>query len=183
MQRKKIYWFASLFITLTLIVSTTLVAHATGSAAPLSAPAGTFTPLADAYVIETSATTNYGTATTLRVDGSPVTTSFLRFAVTGLNGAAVQSALLRVYANSANTSGYSVKSVADNTWAENQITYSNAPAAGGTIASSKAIAAGAWVVVDVSSYKRPPEHFGGLFHAQKFVFRVTDKGTFFPVNI
>jgi len=127
MQRKTIYWFASLFITLTLIVRTTLVAHATGSAAPLSAPAETFTPLADAYVIETSATTNYGTATTLRVDASPITASFLRFAVMGLNGAAVQSAVLRVYANSANTSGYSVKSVADNSWSENQITYSNQP--------------------------------------------------------
>jgi hypothetical protein len=120
MQRKTIYWFASLFITLTLIVSTTMVPNATGSAAPLNAPAGTFTPVADVYVIETSATTNYGTATNLRVDGSPITTSFLRLAVTGLNGAAVQSAVLRVYANSANTSGYSVEAVVDNRWSENR---------------------------------------------------------------
>jgi hypothetical protein len=52
----------------------------------------TFTPVADAYVISTSASTNYGTGTTLRVDGSPVTNSYLRFVVSGLNGATIQSA-------------------------------------------------------------------------------------------
>ncbi len=152
MLRKSIYWLASLFITLALIASTTLVAHAIGHASPLNAAAGTFTPAADAYVISTSATTNYGTNTSLRVDSSPTTVSYLRFVVTGLNGAAVQSAVLRIYANSANTTGFSVKAVADNTWVENKITYSNAPAAGSTIASSKAFTAGTWVTVDLTGY-------------------------------
>jgi hypothetical protein len=111
----------------------------------------TFLPNADAYVISTSASSNFGTATNLRVDGSPVTRSYLRFAVSGLSGT-VQSATLRIYANSANTTGFAVHSVADNTWSESGITYANSPAEGGIISNSAAFNAGAWVAVDVTSY-------------------------------
>ncbi len=152
MQRRTVYWLASLFVVTSLLVSTNLVAHATGNSAPLNAAAGTFTPVADAYVISTSATSNYGTSTSLRVDSSPVTRSYLRFTVTGLNGTAVQSAVLRIYANSSNKTGFSVQAEANNTWTESQITYSNAPAVGSLIASSKGCASATWVSVDVSSY-------------------------------
>ncbi len=152
MQRKTINWFASLFFAFSMLVSTTLVAHATGNAAPLNAPTLTFTPVADSYVISNSASTNYGTSTSLRVDASPVTRTYLRFTVAGLNGAAIQSAVLRVYANTSNKNGLSVLAEANNTWTESQITYSNAPAVGSKINTSKACAAAAWVSVDVSSY-------------------------------
>jgi Calcineurin-like phosphoesterase len=152
MQKKTIYRLASLFIVISMLFSANLVVHATGNSAPTSATLAPFTPVADAYVISTSATTNYGTATNLRVDSSPVTNSYLRFTVSGVNGATVQSAVLRIYANSANTTGFAVKSVASNTWAENTITYSNAPVAGATIKNSVAFSAAAWVSVDVTSY-------------------------------
>lgn len=152
MQRRTIYWFASLFFTFSMIVSTSLVAHASVNAAPLNAPTLTFTPIADAYVISTSAAANYGTSTSLRMDASPVTRTYLRFTVSGLNGAAVQSAVLRVYANSANTSGFSALTEVNNTWSESQITYSNAPAIGSKINTSKAFVSGSWVSLDVSSY-------------------------------
>jgi hypothetical protein len=102
-------------------------------------------------VISTSAGSNYGTATNLRVDNSPVTHSYLRFIVSGLSGN-VQSAILRIYANSANTTGFSVHSVADNTWTESGITYTNSPAVGSVIKSSASFNSGTWVAVDVSSY-------------------------------
>jgi len=122
------------------------------AAAPANSSGGSFPPVADAYVISTSASTNYGTIPTLRVDGSPVTKTYLRFVVSGLNGVTVQSAVLRIYANSANSTGFSVKAVSNNTWTENLLTYSNAPAAGSLIKSSAAISAGTWVQVDVTSY-------------------------------
>jgi hypothetical protein len=78
--------------------------------------------------------------------------SYLRFTVSGLGGAAVQSVMLRIYANSANTAGFSVLALADNTWGETTITDSNAPAPGSTIKSSAAFGAGTWVQVDISSY-------------------------------
>jgi hypothetical protein len=78
--------------------------------------------------------------------------SYLRFTVSGLGGAAVQSAMLRVYANSANSAGFSVLALADNTWGETTITYSNAPTPGSTIKSSAGFGSGTWVQVDISSY-------------------------------
>jgi hypothetical protein len=152
MRKNFVYRLASLFILITLLFGTNLVVQATAQYAPAGASVLTFSPEADTYVVQTSASTNYGTAKSLRVDSSPITDSYLRFVVTGLNGAPVQSALLRIYANSANTTGFSVQEVADNTWVENQVHYSNAPAAGITISTPQPFARGTWVEVDVSSY-------------------------------
>jgi hypothetical protein len=112
----------------------------------------TFKPVADAYVIKSSPDTNYGTSSSLRVDSSPTTRSYLRFTVAGLNGSSVQSATLRVYANSSNSSGYSVGEVSDNSWAENKITYNNSPPPGSTINKSASFKSGGWTQVDISSY-------------------------------
>ena len=151
MQNKFSFRLMSLFFMANLLVGN-MGMLATHQPASSGTPTVTFTPVADAYVISTSASTNYGSATTLRVDGSPVTNSYLRFVVSGLNGATIQSASLRIYANSANTTGFAVKAVANNTWAEKTITYSNAPTVGATLKSSAAITAGTWVTVDVTSY-------------------------------
>jgi hypothetical protein len=72
--------------------------------------------------------------------------------VSGLNGNTIQSVKLRMYANSSNPTGFSVRTVADNSWAETKITYANSPTVGSIINSSAAVSSGAWVEVDVSSY-------------------------------
>lgn len=95
--------------------------------APPQQSGNTFTTVADAYVAGDATTTNYGTATTLRADASPDLNSYLRFDVQGLTGS-VTSATLRIYANSASSTGYTLYAVTDNTWTETGITYSNAPA-------------------------------------------------------
>src|SRR5512138_945025 len=64
----------------------------------------TFTPVADAFVRSTSATSNSGTSLSLLTDTSPDIRSYLRFNVQGL-GAPVQRATLRVFANSSSNSG------------------------------------------------------------------------------
>ena len=110
-----------------------------------------FTPTADAYVKSNTASTNYGTATTLRVDTSPVANGYLRFNVQGLS-TSIKRATLRVFVNSASNKGYRVNELADNTWNELTINYGNAPAPGGLLGSSGAVTAGTWVAVDVTSY-------------------------------
>jgi hypothetical protein len=79
MQKKTIYRLASLFILVAMVFGSTLMAHATMQPAPLDALAVTINPVADAYVIASSASSNYGTSVSLRVDSSPVTRSYLRF--------------------------------------------------------------------------------------------------------
>ena len=111
----------------------------------------TFTSVADSYVDSSNPSTNYGTATQIRVDGSPTVRSYLRFNIQGLSGT-VTSATLRVYANSALSAGYDAYRVSDNTWTETGITYNNAPAFGTAIGSSGSISANTWTSVNITSY-------------------------------
>jgi len=92
----------------------------------------TFNPVADAYTDGSAATTNFGAAATLRVDGSPVSVSYLRFDVSGLGGPAT-SAVLRLYSETSHSSGYSVFGVASTSWIETgpnnttALNFNNAP--------------------------------------------------------
>jgi hypothetical protein len=123
----------------------------TPTVAPTTSP-GTLTvvPVADSYTDASAPTTNHGTATTMRVDGSPVVRSFLRFNVTGASGT-VTTATLRVWANSAQSTGYDAYSVANNTWGETTITDANAPPFGAKLGSSGAVATGTWTSINVTS--------------------------------
>jgi hypothetical protein len=96
-------------------------------------------------------TKNNGTLTTLRIDGSPIVQSYLRFNVLGLNGT-VTRATLRIFANSASTSGCVANTVGDNTWTETGINYNNAPPLGLTLGSSGPISTGTWINMDVTVY-------------------------------
>ena len=111
----------------------------------------TFTPSADSYVDANNSSMNYGSQTQLRGDGSPVIRSYLRFVVQGLNGPVVR-ATLRIFANSGSTSGYDIRSVTNNTWAESTITYNNAPAVGGILGSSGGFNSGTWTTVNITPY-------------------------------
>ncbi len=88
----------------------------------------------------------------MRADASPILNSYVRFSVSGLGGLPVTRALLRLYVNAGSSSGAKALAVADNTWGESTITYSNAPPMGSIIATSGALTAGTWVTLDVSPY-------------------------------
>jgi hypothetical protein len=95
--------------------------------------------------------TNYGALATLRVDASPIVRSYLRFNVQGVNGT-VTRATLRVFANSASSSGVGVSGVSDNTWIETGINYNSAPPPGSSLGSIASFGAGAWISIDVTVY-------------------------------
>ncbi len=121
----------------------------TGTSAPTSL---TLTPVADSYVDTSNASANFGTSTQLRVDGSPIVNSYLRFTVPSLGGGSVSRVRLLIWANSASSSGIAAKTVANNTWGETTINASNAPAVGSTLATSPAVVTGTWITYDVTSY-------------------------------
>ena len=111
----------------------------------------TFTPVAYAYVSATTPTSNAGTSTSIRLDGSPIVRSYLSFSVANVSGP-VGQAVLRVYANSSQNKGYSVYAVADTSWSEKGITYANAPPFADTASgASGRVTAGTWTSVDVTS--------------------------------
>ena len=138
--------------TATLAPSPTGTMSQTPTRTATSAPAiRTFTPVVDSYVNESSPTTNYGTSTQLRVDGSPFVRSYLRFNVQNLTGR-VTRATLRIFANSAASSGCVANIVSNNTWTETGLTYSNSPALGSALGSSGSFGTGVWISMDVTAY-------------------------------
>jgi len=128
------------------VSSPTLTATQTTVASTLSFP-----PIADAYVDANNPATNYGALATLRVDASPIVRSYLRFNVQGVNGT-VTRATLRVFANSASSSGVGVSGVSDNTWIETGINYNSAPPPGSSLGSIASFGTGAWISIDVTVY-------------------------------
>ena len=112
----------------------------------------TFSDQADTYVSASYPNTNYGSATTLRADGSPDVHSYLRFSVSGLNGQPITRARLRFYMNSGSSAGLVAQAVSDNTWGETAVTFNNAPSLGNTLATSGAVTAGTWTTLDVTTY-------------------------------
>jgi hypothetical protein len=129
-------------------VVTALLVFGGGSAA--TAATTTVTAAADAHVQADFPTTNYGSATALRIDGSPVANGYLRFAVSGTVGT-VSKATLRLFARTTASTPVDAYSVADTSWTESAITYSNAPPIGAKIASSGAQTSGQWASIDVTS--------------------------------
>jgi hypothetical protein len=91
----------------------------------------TLSPVADSYVRADQPTANFGTATSLRVDGDPASVSYLKFDVQGLSTAPTQ-ATLKVVSPISSTTPINAKSVANTTWTETGVTYNNAPAVGQT---------------------------------------------------
>ena len=112
----------------------------------------TFTPTADAYIDQTTASTNFGSVTTLQTDNSPVKNFLLRFNVTGINNQQIRSAKLRLYNVDASSKGGDVYRVNDNTWQESTVTWNNAPAADTTLlASLGAVSVNSWYELDLTS--------------------------------
>lgn len=110
---------------------------------------------AGAYVSQQSPTTSFANPATLKTNGGSAAVgdtehSFLKFNVANLPGP-VTKAELRLYATNANANGYSVKSVATNTWDPATVTYNNAPAVGTDIGQAAGFAANTWTSVDVTS--------------------------------
>ncbi len=133
---------------LAAVASVALVAVVT--AVPAEAMSFTFSPAADAYVNSAYPTRNYGAAARLRVDASPKVRTYLRFSVQGLTNS-ITKASLRVHSVDASSTGFQVRTVANNTWRENRINYKNAPAMSPAVAASGPTQVSTWADVDVTS--------------------------------
>jgi hypothetical protein len=134
---------AVLLVGMVLVDTVPVPAEAAAASQPVE-------PVADTYVQANRRTSNFGKASALRADGSPTTTTYLRFAVSVPAGETVTAATLRMYATDSSTSGFTVHGVADTTWGETTTTYADAPAIGASIRSSGGYRARTYVSVDVT---------------------------------
>jgi len=97
------------------------------------------TPSADAYTNTASPSTNYGSATTLGVDGA-TQIAYIQFNLASIPaGASISQATLKLYVNSVTTAGSFNVDYVNGSWTESTITHNLAPALGTTIASGVAL--------------------------------------------
>jgi hypothetical protein len=89
----------------------------------------TLNPTADTYADSANPTVTHGSSTSLRVDGSPLVQSYLRFDLSSVPGT-ITGLTLKVQATSSSTGGYAVRGVADNTWSESALNWNTAPPIG-----------------------------------------------------
>jgi hypothetical protein len=115
-----------------------------------------FNAEADARVNQASATTNYGTSTTLQVDGDAgvALVSFIRFTTNGI-GAPIQSVKLRIYCTTNGTVNGPAIYLADNNWIESGtggVTWNTQPTLlSGVVDNKGAFGTNVWVEYDVTS--------------------------------
>lgn len=108
----------------------------------------TFIPTADSYIDSAIPTTNRGSATYLSADASPQRTSYLTFDVQNVTD--FTSATLRLYIQSANSTGIDVHTVSDTSWGENTINATNAPPVGAVLAQTGPVLSGTYLSIDIS---------------------------------
>ena len=108
-------------------------------------------PIADAHVEAASPDSNFGSQTTLKVDGEPMETAYLKFDLSDIEGGSVAWAQLRLRIDKGSRSTQSIELLEDVGWDEGSITYNTRPAAGQTIATIYGGSAGGWIAVDVTA--------------------------------
>ena len=110
---------------------------------------------ADAYTLQSSPSTRFGTRTRLLVDGSPQARTYLKFPVTGVTGKTIVSAVLRLYAVDPSDAGGRLHRVSNTLWNEGAIRWSNQPKYNtGVIGSIGSVVANTWYEVNVKSQIR-----------------------------
>jgi fibronectin type 3 domain-containing protein len=123
--------------------------------APQDATTLYFVPTADTYVRSDVPTRNYGSATALGVDNSPMKHILLKFNVSGIGARTVLSAKLRLANVDDSSMGGVFYRVPDTSWGETTVNWDTAPAADGTpVASLGAVTPGNTYEVDLSSLVR-----------------------------
>ena len=85
----------------------------------------------------------------MKLATSPAETAYLKFNVSGLSGP-LQSATLRVFANSGLRWGFDAYSTPNTSWAESSLTYNNAPALGTKLGSFPSGTLTGWIQLDVT---------------------------------
>jgi hypothetical protein len=116
-------------------------------AAPPSTP--TAVDIADSYVRSDDPAGNFGAAAILIGRTSPEIDSYVKFDVSGLSSAPLK-AVLRLWAETTGTTTYRVYQVADSSWTESGLTFTNRPAFGALAATSGPTTAGTWMDLDVT---------------------------------
>ncbi len=110
-----------------------------------------YKPVADAHVSSAQPRANFGRAPVLRVDGSPETTTYLRFRL-GKLADNVTSVTLLLRPRSSARASFAVRRVTARPWSERRLTFANAPPTSARYTAAKPVRVGAWSAIDVTPF-------------------------------
>jgi hypothetical protein len=113
-------------------------------------------PIDDSSVEQDMPSVNFGQDPAILVDGqvngqNSAAEAYLKFDLTSLAGLPVTQSTLRMWVVNESVNTINIKSVADNSWTENSLTYNKRPSKGGIITTFVPAVPGAWKEVDVTS--------------------------------
>jgi fibronectin type 3 domain-containing protein len=115
----------------------------------------TFGASDDATIESDSPAANFGSATTVSTDTSPLKEFLIKFNVSGLAGRRITSAKLRLFCTGSSNEGGQVRWLADSSWNEGTVTWNNAPAADPAVAAQfGAVSSNTWYQLDLTSLVR-----------------------------
>src|SRR5688572_6887245 len=140
-----------LFLTLCLL-GILLVAVLAANVKPVEADL-TISPVADALLRKDKPNANFGSSTQLVVDATPRIDTLLRFEASGIGGAGVQQATIRLYVVDGSNAGGSLFPVDQTPWTERGVTWNKAPSAASAVplATTGSIVRNTWASFDVTS--------------------------------
>lgn len=111
-----------------------------------------FAPIADTFVRYEEPNRNYGSMTTVRVEGKPFKTGYLMFDLTDLSGLVVTQATLRFFVESTSKAVHTISEVPDVNWEELTLTYNIRPETGEVLKAFPGGIRGTWVEIDLTDY-------------------------------
>ncbi len=139
--------------------ATSSISSITGMAAGEVTNTYNLNPTDDSFVAARQPTRNYGGASDLRIDGSPILISYMKFDLRPYAGKQITRAILRMYITDSSNSIQNVKQSADIAWTENSINYNNRPELTSIIAqidgNTPGNAVGSWIELDLMNYIPP----------------------------
>ena len=117
---------------------------------PTALPNPILYPFQDAHVEENDPDLNFGTQTSLEIDGFPVKLAYLKFDLSTFSANSISKATLRFYVSNGSRHSQNIYFVADNTWDELSITFNNRPALTNILATIRNSPLGEWATVDIT---------------------------------
>lgn len=124
---------------------------------PLPPPVSTvttlsFNPTDDAFVNSRRGNRNYGKATSLVSENSPLKYSLYKFNVSGVGTRQIKSAKLRLYVNNGSRVGGALHQTNSNTWTQSTVTWKNKPFFNAAnLSTLRKVTRNTWVETDVTS--------------------------------
>ncbi len=130
----------------------TILQELCGATPPPPQPIATLYSIADATVFAgTNANQNFGSATSLSVDGSPVEITYFKFDLSSLAGKTFKKATLKFNTVDSSDGQENVKSTSTS-WNEGTITYNNRPTSTGVVTNFRGGVSGYLTQIDVTSF-------------------------------